>query len=146
MFDYYTTLVFLHVTSAVFAIGPLFIIIPIINRIRNEVEVNEKIYLSIIRVIIRIVMHAGHLLVTTGVLLILFGPWPWHTSWVVMTVVVMGITAVFLASGFSKVLREFGEPHANKQYILKRLTFTTWIYIGLMLLLLWLMVQKPSFW
>lgn len=143
---FYTTIVFLHVVSAVLSIGPLFIIIPLINRLRKMILAEEDIYLSLIQVIVRVVMHAGHALVATGVLLILFGPWPWYTSWVVMTIIVMGISGVFLATAFTRVLRRFNEPGLDKLYILYRLKRTTWIYIGLMFIMLWLMVQKPSFW
>ena len=143
---FYTTIVFLHVVSAVLSIGPLFIIIPLINRLRKMILAEEEIYLSLIQVIVRVVMHAGHALVATGALLVLFGPWPWYTSWVVMTIIVMGISGVFLATAFTRVLRRFNEPGLDKLYILYRLKRTTWIYIGLMFIMLWLMVQKPSFW
>lgn len=144
--DFYSTIVFLHVISAVLSIGPLFVLMPIIKRLRGVDMLIEEAYLSIIRVVIRIVMHAGHVLVFTGVLLIIIGPWPWHTSWVVMTIVVMGISAVFLATGFTRVLREIDVPGVNKHKLLTRLNRTSWIYISLMIIMLWLMVQKPMFW
>lgn len=144
--NFYTTIVFSHVVSAVLSIGPLFIIIPLINRLIKMAEEETEIYLSLINVIVRIVMHAGHALVVTGILLIMLGPWPWHTSWVVMTVVVMGGSGVFLATGFTRVIRRFHEPGLDKLWVLQKLKRTTWIYIGLMILMLWLMVQKPMFW
>lgn len=143
---FYTTIVFLHVVSAVLSIGPLFIIIPLINRLKKMIQAEEEVYLSLIQVIVRVVMHAGHLLVVTGTLLILFGPWSWYTSWVVVTIIVMGISGVFLATAFTKVLRRFNDPGMDKLYILYRLKRTTWIYIALMIIMLWLMVQKPNFW
>jgi len=85
-FDFYDALVFMHIISAVLSIGPLFILMPIIKRLRGVGMDIEKAYLAIINVIIRLVMHAGHVLVVTGVLLMLIGPWPWFTSWVVLTV------------------------------------------------------------
>ena len=136
----------MHVVSAVLAIGPLFILMPIIKRLRGVETEIEGAYLSVIKVVIRIVMHAGHLLVFTGVLLIFLGPWPWYTSWVVMTVFVMGMSAFFLATGFTRVLRTFNAPGASKKENLNRLNRTSWLYIGLMLIMLWLMVQKPNLW
>ncbi|MBE1554283.1 hypothetical protein [Sporosarcina limicola] len=144
--DIYGTIIFLHVVSAVLSIGPLFILMPIIKRLRGVETEIEKVYLSIINVIIRAVMHAGHVLVFTGVLLIILGPWPWYTSWVVMTLAVMLLSAVFLAKGFTFVLRRFHDPKQDKNAILNSLNRTSWIYIGLMLIMLWLMVQKPMFW
>jgi hypothetical protein len=142
----YGAIVFLHVTSAILAIGPLFILMPIIKRLRGVETVIEEVYLTVINVIIRIVMHAGHVLVYTGVLLLIFGPWPWYTSWVIMTLAVMLLSGVFLAKGFTVVLRRFKNPDADKNKILNRLNTTSWIYIGLMLIMLWLMVQKPMLW
>jgi len=142
----YGAIVFLHVLSAVLAIGPLFILMPIIKRLRSVGTVVEEVYLTVVNVIIRLVMHAGHVLVYTGVLLLIFGPWPWHTSWVIMTLAVMLLSGVFLAKGFTVVLRRFKNPNADKNKILNRLNTTSWIYIGLMLIMLWLMVQKPMLW
>lgn len=144
--DFYGTIVFMHVVSAMLSIGPLFILMPIIKRLRGVERDIEGAYLSVINVIIRIVMHAGHVLVVSGVILLLVGPWPWYTSWVVMTVFVMGVSAVFLATGFTRVLRVFNNPGTSKHKMLNRLNRTSWLYIGLMLIMLWLMVQKPNFW
>ncbi len=144
--DVYGILVFLHVVSAVLSIGPLFILMPIIRRLRGVDAVSEQVYLSVINIIIRIVMHAGHVLVVTGVLLLILGPWPWYSSWVIMTLAILLLSAVFLSRGFTQVLRKFHNPGANKNEMLKRLNRTSWGYIGLMLILLWLMVQKPMLW
>ncbi len=142
----YGLIVFLHIVSAVLAIGPLFIIMPIIRRLRSVERGVEKALLSVIAAIIRLVMHAGHALVVTGVILIVWGPWPWHTSWVLMTFFVLAVSAFFLATGFTRVLRDFDRLDVSKDELLNRLNKTAWLYIGLMLLILWLMVQKPMLW
>ena len=111
---YYGAIVFAHVVSAVISVGPLFLLLPLIRRLRPSKGEAEDIYLAFIRVIIRLVMHSGHVLVVTGVLLILFGPWPWHTSWVILTLGVMLVSAFFLATGFSSVLKKFHE--SGKSY------------------------------
>ncbi|PIC65133.1 hypothetical protein CSV79_02385 [Sporosarcina sp. P13] len=143
---YYGAVVFAHVVSAVISVGPLFLLLPLIRRLRMAKAEAEDIYLAFIRVIIRLVMHAGHVLVISGILLILSGPWPWHTSWIVLTLGVMLLSGVFLATGFSAVLKKFHEPGNNKDAIIKKLRRTAWIYISLMLVMLWLMVQKPVVW
>lgn len=142
----YGAIVYLHVISAVLSIGPLFILMPIIKRLRGVETIVEEVYLTVVNVIIRLVMHAGHVLVYTGVLLLIFGPWPWYTSWVIMTLAVMLLSGVFLAKGFTVVLRRFKNPNADKNKILDRLNTTSWIYIVLLLIMLWLMVQKPMLW
>ena len=144
--DIYGIMVFMHVFSAMLSIGPLFLLMPVIKRVHNVGAEVEQAYMSVINVIIRIVMHAGHLLVVTGALLVLLGPWPWHTSWVIVTLIILLLSGVFLATGFTRVLRKFNKPGANKNEILKRLNRTSWGYIGLMLIMLWLMVHKPMLW
>ncbi|MDV6377974.1 DUF2269 family protein [Sporosarcina sp. GW1-11] len=143
---YYGAVVFAHVVSAVISVGPLFLLLPLIRRLRTANAEAEEIYLAFIRVIIRLVMHAGHVLVVSGVLLIIFGPWPWHTSWVILTISVMLLSGVFLATGFSAVLKKFHESGNTKEEIIKKLRRTAWIYISLMLVMMWLMVQKPAVW
>lgn len=142
----YGTIVFMHVISAILSIGPLFLLMPIIKRLRGVNTDIETAYLSVISVIIRIVMHAGHVLVVSGVLLLIFGPWPWYTSWVIMTIAILLLSGVFLSRGFTIVLRRFHNPGMDKNTILNRLNTTSWIYIFLMLIMLWLMVQKPILW
>jgi len=142
----YGTIVFMHVISAILSIGPLFLLMPIIKRLRDVNTDIETAYLSVISVIIRIVMHAGHVLVVSGVLLLIFGPWPWYTSWVIMTIAVLLLSGIFLSRGFTIVLRRFHDPGMDKNTILDRLNTTSWIYIFLMLIMLWLMVQKPILW
>jgi hypothetical protein len=44
------------------------------------------------------------------------------------------------------VLRKFHNPEASKTEMLNRLNKTAWTYIVLMLIMLWLMVQKPMLW
>ena len=67
-------------------------------------------------------MHAGHLLVLSGVLLVLAGPWPWNTSWVIATLVILLVSSVYLSNGFTKVLRRYHMPTSDKEEILTVLT------------------------
>lgn len=143
---FYGAIVYAHVLSAVISIGPLFLLLPLIRRLRNAKTAAEDIYLAIIRVIIRLVMHAGHVLVVSGALLILLGPWPWHASWVVLTLAIMLVSGVFLATGFSRVLKKYHEFSGSKEQTLDKLRRTAWVYISLLLVMLWLMVQKPAIW
>lgn len=142
----YTVIVYIHVLSAVASVGPLFLLFPIISRIRKAVMSEEAMLLSLFKWTTRFVMHSGHVLVGSGVILILIGPWPWYTSWVIVTLGIMMISIVFLASGFSVVLNRFPKEPENREELLKKLLNTSWRYIGLLLIMLYLMVAKPSFW
>lgn len=142
----YTVIVYIHVLSAVTSVGPLFLLFPIISRIRQSVMNEASTLLSLFKWTIRFVMHSGHVLVVSGVILILIGPWPWYTSWVIVTLGIMMLSIVFLASGFSVILDRFPKEPDNREDLLKKLTSTSWRYIGLLLVMLYLMVAKPSFW
>ncbi|REB06475.1 DUF2269 family protein [Sporosarcina sp. BI001-red] len=142
----YTVIVYIHVLSAVASVGPLFLLFPIISRVRKAVLSEEATLLSLFKWTIRFVMHSGHVLVVSGVILILIGPWPWYTSWVIVTLGIMMLSIVFLASGFSVVLERFPKEPENREELLKKLLNTSWRYIGLLLIMLYLMVAKPSFW
>ncbi|WP_432352388.1 hypothetical protein [Sporosarcina sp. A2] len=143
---FYTGIVFLHVLSAVGSVGPLFLLFPIISRIQKGSSVEQTTLLSLFKWTTRFVMHAGHVLVVSGVILILIGPWPWYTSWVIVTLGLMMLSIVFLASGFSTVLNRFPKEPENRDILLKKLKNTSWRYIGLLVIMLYLMVVKPSFW
>lgn len=145
-FDFYKFFLYFHISSAVISIGPLFALMPIINRLKNAKPSVEQAYLQVIRSIIRIIMHAGHVLVITGILLMIVGSWSWFTSWVMMTFVVLIISALFLATGFSNVLTKMNGVNSEKEVLVKKLYRTAWIYVGLMFILLWLMVAKPVLW
>ncbi|WJY27902.1 hypothetical protein [Sporosarcina trichiuri] len=146
MGTFYTLIVYVHVVSAVVSVGPLVVLFPLIRKMRTASAGEESMLLSLFKWTIRFVMHAGHVLVVTGVLLLIFGPWPWYTSWVIVTVGVMMLSIVFLASGFSKVLSRFPDEPENRDGLLRTLKETAWRYILLLLVMLYLMVAKPSFW
>jgi hypothetical protein len=95
---------------------------------------------------VRLVKHAGHVLVATGVLLIWQSPWQWTTSWVKMTLVIMFGSIVFLARAFKPVLKKFEEPHADRYSLIRKLQRSLWIYILILSAMLWLMVTKPELW
>lgn len=143
---FYTIIVYIHVVSAVASVGPLFLLFPIVKRLKSANIGEETMLLSLFKWTIRFVMHSGHVLVVSGVLLLIFGPWPWYTSWVIVTIALMLLSIVFLASGFTAVLKRFAGEPVNRQALLAKLTQTSWLYIGLLLVLLYLMVAKPAFW
>ncbi|GKV69500.1 hypothetical protein NCCP2716_19980 [Sporosarcina sp. NCCP-2716] len=143
---FYAVIVYLHVLSAVVSVGPLFVLFPIIRRMRSAAGTEDALLISLFKWTIRFVMHSGHVLVVTGILLLLIGPWPWYTSWVIVTVGVMMLSIVFLASGFSKVLKRFPDEPENREALIATLSKTSWRYILLLLVMLYLMVAKPAFW
>lgn len=142
----YTVILFAHILSAILSIGPFFVLVPLVKRMKNVPDLVLASQIVTFKSAIRLVKHAGHVLVTTGVLLIWQGYWPWSTSWIVMTLAVMFGSVFFLARAFKPVLRKFDEPEADRNILIRKLDRSIWLYIFLLLVMLWLMVAKPQLW
>jgi uncharacterized membrane protein len=146
MNNLYEALIFIHVISAVVSIGPLFVLFAVMKRMRGADLAVEKAYIAIFRSVVRLIKHAGHVLVGSGVLLVYFGPWPWSTPWIVMTIALMVISIFFLASAFKGTLRKFDNPDLDRHVLIGKLHKSTWTYVTLLVLMLALMVIKPTLW
>lgn len=142
----YTVILYAHILSAALSIGPFFVLIPLVKRIREADTQSLSGLIVTFRSATRLVMHAGHVLVATGVLLVWQGPWPWNSPWILMTLAVMFTSVFFLARAFSPVLKKFAEPESDQSALAEKLKHSLWIYILLLLLMLWFMVDKPSLW
>lgn len=142
----YTLLLFLHILSVVLSIGPFFVLFPVLSQIKNAEGNVLRGHISTFRGAVRLVKHAGHVLVTTGVLLVWLSAWPWHSSWIVLTLAVMLGSVFFLTNAFKPVLKKFEEPDADQSALTDKLIRSVWLYIGLLLVMLWFMVDKPMLW
>lgn len=142
----YTIILYAHIMSAALSIGPFFVLLPMTKRIGAADAGSLQALLITFKSAVRLVMHAGHVLVVSGVLMAWQGPWPWNSPWILMTVAVMFSSVFFLARAFSPVLKKFTEPEADQLALADKLRHSLWIYIGLLLLMLWFMVDKPALW
>ncbi|MFE8697188.1 hypothetical protein ACFYKT_12660 [Cytobacillus sp. FJAT-53684] len=142
----YRFIVYLHVGSAVFSIGPFIVLIPIVKKLHSADKNVQQAYIDIFRYSVRLVKHAGHVLVGSGALLIIMGPWTWKTSWIIATLVVMFGSAFFLARAFTPTIRTFLGPDQDKSALIKKLSWSTWLYLILLMVMLWFMVAKPVLW
>jgi hypothetical protein len=142
----YRILIFIHVLSAIGSIGPFFILLPIIKQLPKSTGEVLAAYLSTFQFVVRLTKHMGHVLVGSGVLLIIFGPWTWRTPWIIMTLAVMFLSIFFLARAFSPTLKKFEEEGHDKLKLSAKLNRTLWNYILLLLAMLWFMVVKPALW
>ncbi|WP_144509552.1 DUF2269 family protein [Bacillus sp. FJAT-22090] len=142
----YSFIIFIHVISAILSIGPFFVLFPLLNRMKGQNREVLDSYLDVFQAAIRIVKHAGHVLVVSGILLMWQGNWPWSTSWVIMTIVVMISSIVFLARAFKPNIRSFRAEAINLDTLIQKLHRSVWLYILLLLVMLWFMVAKPHLW
>jgi hypothetical protein len=143
---WYTLLLYIHILSAIMSIGPFFVFIPIIKKLPDAGASEQNAYLNTFRYAIRLAKHAGHLLVGSGILLVLVGSWSWSTSWIVMTILILIGSLLFLARAFSPKIRKFNEPGQDKGIIIGLLARSVWIYLALLMSMLAFMVAKPTLW
>lgn len=142
----HTVFLYIHILSAVVSIGPLVSLIPMTKKMETAKEQEMVGYVQSFQTAITVVKHAGHILVLSGAVLVFISGWNWTTSWVVLTIAIMVISIVFLASAFKPTLRTFGTPEYQKEAFIVKLRKATWKYIFLLLVMLWLMVDKPMLW
>jgi len=128
------------------SIGPFFVLIPMVKKLRETSELEEQAYVNTFRFVIQLAKHAGHVLVVSGILLLLTGPWTWTTPWVLMTIVVMVSSLFFLARAFSPTLRKLRDPQQDRGRLVQKLQRAIWIYLALLGVMLWFMVTKPVLW
>lgn len=142
----YTVILYAHIMSAVLSIGPFFVLVPLIKRMADARGEILETHITTFKSATRLVKHAGHVLVASGILMIWQGPWAWSSSWIILTLAVMFASVFFLARAFTPVLNKFHSPGADHVAIVKKLNRSLWIYIFLLLLMLWFMVDKPMLW
>ncbi len=128
------------------SIGPFFVLIPMVKKLREASEQEEQAYVNTFRFVIQLAKHAGHVLVVSGILLLLSGPWAWTTSWVLMTIIVMVSSLFFLARAFSPTLRKLRDSQQDRAKLVQKLQRAIWIYLALLGIMLWFMVTKPVLW
>lgn len=142
----YRLLLYIHIFSAVLSIGPFFVLIPMGKKLKDAIHQAEPAYLDAFRIAILLAKHSGHVLVVSGILLLWMGPWPWTTSWVIITALIMASSLFFLARAFSPTLRKLHEPDQDRIVLIQKLQRAIWIYIALLGVMLWFMVTKPDLW
>lgn len=143
----YRLLLYIHIFSVILSIGPFFVLIPILKKLHaSESTILQQGYLDVFRFAVRLAKHAGHVLVISGVLLVLAGSWSWKTSWIVMTILLLVSSLFFLARAFSPTIRKFNEPDQDRKMLIQLLRRSIWIYIVLLMVMLWFMVVKPALW
>lgn len=142
----YTFILYIHIISAIGSVGPLFVLLVLLSRMK-KIDANEwNGYVQSLQGSIDVVRHAGHLVVISGILLIIFGSWSFTHSWVVLTLILLVASLVFLASAFKPTMQTYGSDAFNKEQFITILQRNTWIYIMLLLIILGLMVYKPILW
>lgn len=142
----YQWLVFVHMFSAMVSIGPFFILIPMIKKLRSAEEAVLQAQLDSFHFAVRLSKHAGHVLVVSGFVLMWLGGYPWTTPWIAGTFIVLLLSLFFMARAFSPTIRKLREPEADRAPLVSKLNRSLYIYLTVLLIMLWLMKMKPPLW
>lgn len=142
----YELIIFLHVLSAIGSVGPLFVMLVIVHLMKQNPEMDQHSALRIFRESVRFIKHAGHVLVISGAVLVMWGPWKWQHTWIVLTLVLMVISIFFLASAFKRVFKAVEAHSISREEMVEQLHRATWFYLILLLAMLAFMVMKPMWW
>lgn len=143
----YSLIIYIHVISAILSIGPFFILLPILKKMsktNNMVEFGA--FVQAFQAGVTTVKHAGHLLVTFGLLAAWFGPWSLTTSWILVTLILLVLSVVYLANAFKPTIRTLGTEKFDQIKFVNKLKQGVYVYLFLLLVMLWLMVDKPTLW
>nr|MBO2478633.1 hypothetical protein [Bacillota bacterium] len=139
---------YLHVLGAVFAIGPyavFFHVLRLMKQMENGGSVSPA-NLSVLRFVVRVSKHAGHVLVVSGVLLWWLGGYALWTSWIVIPVAILLAGLYFMARAFSPILEGLEKGTLDWSKGIQKLRFSLWGYLVILLVSLWFMITKPVLW
>jgi uncharacterized membrane protein len=145
----YAFLLYLHILSAMLALGPFFILIPLMKKMQAADFQELQHHLDSFHSAVRLSKHSGHVLVGSGVLLAWLRSWPWSTPWIVATVAILFSSLFFIARAFSPTIRKLRSADLTaegREPYLRKLFRSLYLYIALLLIMLWLMVAKPTLW
>ncbi|MFJ8263264.1 hypothetical protein ACIQ4I_15115 [Rummeliibacillus sp. NPDC094406] len=143
----YSTVTYIHVISAILSIGPFFVLIPMLKKMRLAKTHEEMTaYVTIFSLAIQVVKHSGHVLTLSGIYILWCSGYSITTPFIVMTITLLILSIVFLARAFKPTMQTFNTPQYNQQHFVDKLTKSTWIYTILLLIMLWFMVTKPALW
>jgi len=142
----YPWLVFIHAVSAMISIGPFFVLIPMLGKLRKAEEPVLSSYLDSFQFVVRLSKHSGHVLVVSGLLLLWLGGWPWTTPFILGTWIVLIASLIFMARAFSPTIRRLRQPDHNRVRLVNKLARSLYIYMFVLFVMLWLMIMKPALW
>jgi hypothetical protein len=142
----YTFILYLHIFSVIASLGPFFILFPILRKLRVASSDELIIYLPTFAFAVRLSKHSGHVLVTTGVILMWLTHLSWLTSWVLITIFILVSSLYFIARAFTPTLRKLAAPPHDRHLLVDKLRNSLLLYVVLMAIMLWFMVAKPSLW
>ncbi|MGG0655654.1 hypothetical protein [Rummeliibacillus pycnus] len=143
----YSTVIYIHIISAILSIGPFFVLIPMLKKMKLAKSHEEMTaYVTTFSLAIQIVKHSGHVLILSGIYILWSGGYSLTSPFILMTITLLILSLVFLARAFKPTMRTFNTPQYDHKYFIDKLTKSVWIYTILLLIMLWFMVTKPALW
>ncbi|MGC5327487.1 hypothetical protein ACPW7N_18750, partial [Brevibacillus sp. SYSU BS000544] len=94
-----------------------------------------------------VIKHAGHVLITSGVLQIWVGGWSVFTPWILSSLVIILGALFFIARAFTPIINALLESgDTDIQPLIFRLARASFLYALIMIFVGYLMLAKPSLW
>lgn len=145
---FYDVFHYLHVVGAIFAIGPYAVFFHVL-RLMKQIENGGMVHganLAVLRFVVWVSKHAGHVLVVSGVFLWWLGRFALWTSWIVIPVVILLAGLYFMARAFSPILERLEQGVLDASTGMQKLRVSLWGYLVILLVSLWFMIAKPELW
>ncbi|WP_159883558.1 DUF2269 family protein [Paenibacillus puerhi] len=142
----YKWLLYIHVISAIVSIGPFFVLMPMLRKLKDAEGDRLDTYLDSFTFVVRLSKHTGHVLVVSGLLLMWIGGYPWTTPWIFGTFVVLFASLLFMARAFSPTIRRFRQEGQDRTTLVRKLARSLYLYLFVLFVMLGLMVMKPALW
>lgn len=143
----YLFLVNIHIVSAIVSTIPVLLFIPILIELRRATVSRRADLLAIYSKIVWVIKHAGHVLITSGVLQIWVGGWSVFTPWILSSLVIILGALFFIARAFTPIINALLESgDTDIQPLIFRLARASFLYALIMIFVGYLMLAKPSLW
>jgi len=139
---------YLHVLGVIFAFGPYAVFFHVL-RLMKRAETGGAINganLAVLRFVVWVSKHAGHVLVVSGAVLWWLGRFKLWTAWIVIPVVILLLGLYFMARAFSPILAGLENGTVDVSEGIRKLRFSLWVYLVILLVSLWFMITKPELW
>lgn len=142
----YKLILYVHIVSVVLSLGPFFVLIPLLKKLKTIPQDHLDTSLQAFTVTVTLSKHSGHVLTVSGVLLWMLGGWSWSESWILVTLAILLGSLFFIARAFSPIIRQMKSAEAERHSLVAKLSRAVVWYVIILLVMMWFMVAKPTLW
>lgn len=142
----YSLLEYMHVLGVIFSVGPYAVFFYLMRVMKQADHGQPTERYALLRYVVWLSKHAGHVLVVSGFLLWWLGGYALLTSWILIPVAILFAGLFFMARAFTPVIQALEEGRGDREAALKKLRRSLYAYLLILLVSLWFMIAKPVLW